>query len=233
MGLLLTSRSFDTDHRLPDKAIDLLDRASARIRTSNTAPDSSQNPQTISELTIAETLAETSRIPVEVISGHLAGNFKNHLCSLPDKLKTLIIGQSEAIDRVTRRLVISYSGVSKRKGPLAVLLFMGSSGVGKTELAKQLACELFGSDKSLIRLDMSEFKEEHSISKLVGSPPGYIGYEEDGQLTGKLRTRPYSVLLLDEVEKAHPRVFDMFLQVFDEGNLTIERTMLIKQLRWS
>jgi ATP-dependent Clp protease ATP-binding subunit ClpC len=211
---------FDTDHRLPDKAIDLLDRASARIRTSNKAPDACRTPQIISELTIAETLAETSRIPVEVISGHLVGNFKNHLAGLPDRLKALIIGQSDAIERVTRRLFISYSGISKRKGPLAVFLFLGSSGVGKTELAKQLACELFGSDKSLIRLDMSEFKEEHSVSKLIGSPPGYVGYEEDGQLTGKLRTRPYSVLLLDEVEKAHPRVFDLFLQVFDEGNLT-------------
>ena len=128
--------------------------------------------------------------------------------------------ETEAIDRFIRRLVISYSGVSKRKGPLAVLFIHGLKWCWKTELAKQLACELFGSDKSLIRLDMSEFKEEHSISKLIGSPPGYIGYEEDGQLTGKLRTRPYSVLLLDEVEKAHPRVFDLFFQVFDEGNLT-------------
>jgi len=115
---------------------------------------------------------------------------------------------------------MSYSGISKRNGPLAVLLLLGPSGVGKTELAKQLALELFGSDNSLIRLDMSEYKEEHSISKLIGSPPGYVGYEEEGQLTGKLRTRPYSVLLLDEVEKAHPRVFDLFLQVFDEGRLT-------------
>jgi ATP-dependent Clp protease ATP-binding subunit ClpA len=113
-----------------------------------------------------------------------------------------------------------YSGISSRKGPLAVLLFLGPSGVGKTELAKSLAYELFGSDNAMIRLDMSEYREENSTSKLIGSPPGYVGYDDEGQLTGKLRTKPYSILLLDEVEKAHPKVFDLFLQLFDEGRIT-------------
>ena len=215
------SERFDSEHRLPDKAIDLLDRASAKVRASIKFDDSEQrDPQLITDNSIAEVLSETTGIPVEVITGHLAGNFRNHLVRMGDRLNKHILGQSEVIDRITQRLVMSYSGISKRNGPLAVLLLLGPSGVGKTELAKQLALELFGSDNSLIRLDMSEYKEEHSISKLIGSPPGYVGYEEEGQLTGKLRTRPYSVLLLDEVEKAHPRVFDLFLQVFDEGRLT-------------
>jgi ATP-dependent Clp protease ATP-binding subunit ClpC len=129
-------------------------------------------------------------------------------------------GQVEAIDTVSQRLVMAYSGISDRKGPLAVFLFLGPSGVGKTELAKSLANELFGSDNAMIRLDMSEYREEHSTSKLIGSPPGYAGYDEEGQLTSKLRTKPYSILLLDEVEKAHPKVFDLFLQLFDEGRIT-------------
>ena len=215
------SERFDNDHRLPDKAIDLLDRASARVRSSITHDEVQQgNSNKISEDSIAEILSESTGIPVEVISGHLAANFRNHLVKIGGNLKKCIIGQGEAIDRITQRLVMSYSGISKRNGPLAVFLLLGPSGVGKTELAKQLAMELFGSDNSLIRLDMSEYKEEHSVSKMIGSPPGYVGYEEEGQLTGKLRTRPYSVLLLDEVEKAHPRVFDLFLQVFDDGRLT-------------
>lgn len=215
------SERFDSEHRLPDKAIDLLDRASARVRAS-IQPEATEHgtSQTITDNSIVEVLSETTGIPVEVITGHLAGNFRNHLVRMGGRLNKRIVGQCDAIDRITQRLVMSYSGISKRNGPLAVFLLLGPSGVGKTELAKQLALELFGSDKSLIRLDMSEYKEEHSVSKLIGSPPGYVGYEEEGQLTGKLRTRPYSILLLDEIEKAHPRVFDLFLQVFDEGRLT-------------
>ena len=212
---------FDTDHRLPDKAIDLLDRAGAREQ----APQLTMvgHPEIIGTITpesIAEMLAVKVRIPKDVISGHLSGNFKTHLQGLGKRLKQRVIGQDEAIDTVSQRLVMAYSGISARKGPLAVFLFLGPSGVGKTELAKSLANELFGSDNAMIRLDMSEYREEHSTSKLIGSPPGYVGYDEEGQLTGKLRTKPYSILLLDEVEKAHPKVFDLFLQLFDEGRIT-------------
>jgi ATP-dependent Clp protease ATP-binding subunit ClpC len=115
---------------------------------------------------------------------------------------------------------MAHAGLGKRHGPLAVFLFLGPTGVGKTELAKSLAKFLFCSESDMIRLDMSEYMEEHSVAKLIGSPPGYVGHEEEGQLTGKLRTKPYAVVLLDEIEKAHPRVSDMFLQVFDEGRLT-------------
>jgi ATP-dependent Clp protease ATP-binding subunit ClpC len=131
-----------------------------------------------------------------------------------------IIGQQEAVARVCQRLLMAHADLVRRRGPLAVFLFMGPTGVGKTELARSLAGFLFGSDTNLIRLDMSEYMEEHSVARLIGSPPGYIGHEEEGQLTGKLRTKPYSVVLMDEIEKAHPRVFDLFLQVFDEGRLT-------------
>lgn len=212
---------FDTDHRLPDKAIDLLDRAGAREQ----APQLTMvgHPKAIGTIipeSIAEMLSMKVRIPVSIISGHLSGNFKTHLQGLGKRLKQRVIGQDEAIDTVSQRLVMAYSGISARKGPLAVFLFLGPSGVGKTELAKSLANELFGSDNAMIRLDMSEYREEHSASKLIGSPPGYVGYDDEGQLTGKLRTKPYSILLLDEVEKAHPRVFDLFLQLFDEGRIT-------------
>ncbi|MBU2053775.1 MAG: ATP-dependent Clp protease ATP-binding subunit [Proteobacteria bacterium] len=212
---------FDTDHRLPDKAIDLLDRAGAREQAPRlTMIGHSDIIGTITAESIAEMLAVKVRIPKDVISGHLSGNFKTHLQGLGKRLKQRVIGQDEAIDTVSQRLVMAYSGISVRKGPLAVFLFLGPSGVGKTELAKSLANELFGSDNAMIRLDMSEYREEHSTSKLIGSPPGYVGYDEEGQLTGKLRTKPYSILLLDEVEKAHPKVFDLFLQLFDEGRIT-------------
>ncbi len=115
---------------------------------------------------------------------------------------------------------MAHAGLAQRRGPLGVFLFLGPTGVGKTQLAKLMAEFLFGSESDMIRLDMSEYMEEHSAAKLIGSPPGYVGHEEEGQLTGRLRTRPYSVVLLDEVEKAHPRVFDLFLQVFDEGRVT-------------
>jgi ATP-dependent Clp protease ATP-binding subunit ClpC len=212
---------FDSDHRLPDKAIDLLDRAGAKQQAPRlTMVGQNQSIETVTKESIADILAIKLGMPRDIISGHLGDNFKVHLQGLADRMKLRVIGQDAAIDKVAQRLVMAYSGISARKGPLGVFLFLGPSGVGKTELARSLAFELFGSDKAMIRLDMSEYREEHSISKLVGSPPGYVGYEEEGQLTRKLRTKPYSILLLDEAEKAHPKVFDLFLQLFDEGRIT-------------
>lgn len=115
---------------------------------------------------------------------------------------------------------MAHSQLTPPRGPLGVFLFLGPTGVGKTELAKTTATFLFGSANAMLQLDMSEYMEEHSVAKLVGSPAGYIGHDEEGQLTGRLRSHPYSVVLMDEIEKAHPRVFDLFLQVFDEGRLT-------------
>ena len=179
-----------------------------------------QSIETVTKESIADILAIKLGMPRDIISGHLGGNFKAHLLGLAERLKHRVIGQNAAIDSVAQRLVMAYSGISARKGPMGVFLFLGPSGVGKTELARSLAFELFGSDSSMIRLDMSEYREEHSTSKLIGSPPGYVGYDEEGQLTSKLRTKPYSILLLDEAEKAHPKVFDLFLQLFDDGRIT-------------
>jgi ATP-dependent Clp protease ATP-binding subunit ClpC len=145
---------------------------------------------------------------------------QSHLLGLEAFLKKRIIGQDEAVECVCRRLLMTHAGLVGRRGPLAVFLFLGPTGVGKTEVTRLLAEFLFGNASEMIRLDMSEYMEEHSSAKLIGSPPGYVGYEEEGQLTGKLRSKPYSVVLLDEIEKAHPRVFDLFLQVFDDGRLT-------------
>jgi ATP-dependent Clp protease ATP-binding subunit ClpC len=164
----------------------------------------------VTALSIALVISEKLGIPMEVVTGHLDGKSKSGLVELEEFLKTRIIGQDEAIECVSHRLQMAQAGFSQRRGPMAVFLFMGPTGVGKTELARSLAEFLFGSEANLIRLDMSEYMEEYSISKLIGSPPGYVGYEEEGQFTGKLRTHPYSVVLLDEVEKAYPRVFDPF-----------------------
>jgi ATP-dependent Clp protease ATP-binding subunit ClpC len=223
---------FDGDHQLPDKAIDLVDKAGARTRIpvlsmfAHAAPPAStealeiNSGGEITELTIARVLSEKIGVPLEVITGHLDGLEPSRLLDLEKYLKSRIVGQDTAIECVCRRLLMAHAGLVKRRGPLAVFLFLGPTGVGKTELSRLLAEFLFGSPSEMIRLDMSEYMEEHSAAKLIGSPPGYVGHEEEGQLTGKLRTKPYSVVLLDEIEKANPRVFDVFLQVFDDGRLT-------------
>ncbi|MBI4972227.1 MAG: ATP-dependent Clp protease ATP-binding subunit [Candidatus Omnitrophica bacterium] len=220
---------FDIDHRLPDKAVDLVDKAGARVQIPSLSMffgkkgeeiNKGAKDDEVTEFTIADVLSQKTGIPLEIISSHLEGKGGSRLLRLDGFLKSRIMGQDEAVAKVSQRIVMAHSGIAKKKGPLAVLLFMGPTGVGKTEMAKSLTEFLFGSSSNMIRLDMSEYMEEHSVAKLIGSPPGYVGYEEEGQLTGRLRTRPYSVVLLDEVEKAHPRVFDIFLQVFDDGRLT-------------
>lgn len=224
---------FDVDHQLPDKAIDLVDKAGARTQIpllSMRIDKDKIKPAKgsigidswaeVTELTIAQVLSEKVGVPLEIITGHLEGMTQSRLLELESFLKKRVIGQDEAVKIVCQRLLMSHTGLGKKRGPLAVFLFLGPTGIGKTELARSLAEFLFGDESDMIRLDMSEYIEEHSVAKLIGSPPGYVGHEEEGQLTGKLRTKPYSVVLFDEVEKAHPRVFDLFLQLFDEGRLT-------------
>jgi ATP-dependent Clp protease ATP-binding subunit ClpC len=231
MGL---SIRFDGDHQLPDKAIDLVDKAGARTRVPAlsmgfTMRDESVSPvaasggpewPVVTGLTIAEVLAEKIGLPLEIVTGYLEGNGCFRLRDLEPYLKGHLVGQQVAVEAVCRRLLLAHSGLSRRRGPLAVFLFLGPTGVGKTETARLLARFLFGAESAMIRLDMSEYQEPHSIARLIGSPPGYIGYESEGQLTGALRTTPYCVVLLDEIEKAHPSVYDLLLQVFDDGRLT-------------
>lgn len=142
------------------------------------------------------------------------------LLELESILHKRVVGQNEAVQAVSRAIRRARSGLKDPERPIGSFMFLGPTGVGKTELAKALAEAMFGSENALIRVDMSEFMEKYSTSRLIGSPPGYVGYDEGGQLTEKIRQKPYSVVLLDEVEKAHPDVFNLLLQVFDDGHLT-------------
>ena len=165
---------------------------------------------------IAEVVSRWAGIPVTKL---LEGE-REKLLKLADKLHERVIGQDEAVDAVSDAVLRARAGVGNRQRPSGAFLFLGPTGVGKTELAKTLAAELFDDETAMVRLDMSEYMEKHNVSRLVGAPPGYIGYEEGGQLTEAVRRKPYSVVLLDEIEKAHPDVFNMLLQVLDDGRLT-------------
>jgi ATP-dependent Clp protease ATP-binding subunit ClpB len=139
---------------------------------------------------------------------------------MEDRLHERVVGQNEAVEAVSNALRRSRAGLQDPDRPIGTFLFMGPTGVGKTELARALAEFMFDSEQAMVRIDMSEYMEKHAVSRLVGAPPGYVGYDEGGQLTEAVRRRPYSVVLLDEVEKAHPEVFDILLQVLDDGRLT-------------
>ena len=165
---------------------------------------------------IAEVVSRWAGIPVTKL---LEGE-REKLLKLADKLHERVIGQDEAVDAVSDAVLRARAGVGNRQRPSGAFLFLGPTGVGKTELAKTLAAELFDDEAAMVRLDMSEYMEKHNVARLVGAPPGYIGYEEGGQLTEAVRRKPYSVVLLDEIEKAHPDVFNMLLQVLDDGRLT-------------
>lgn len=171
---------------------------------------------TVSEEDMQKIVEEKTNIPV----GELKAKEKEQLRDLGQSLKKHVIGQDKAVDKVARAIRRNRIGFNKTGRPIGSFLFVGPTGVGKTETAKQLARELFGTEDSMIRFDMSEYMEKHSVSKLIGSPPGYVGYEEAGQLTEQVRRHPYSLILLDEVEKAHPDVMHMFLQILDDGRLT-------------
>ncbi len=263
------STRYITDRYLPDKAIDLVDEAAARLRLKLfTSPpehraleeeiervecekaeaiteqnfelaatlrdrenelrksyneikeewESRKNTENLilSESDIADVVTQWTKIPVS----RLVENESERLRSLEDRLRARVIGQDSAISAISSAIRRSRAGLSDPKRPIGSFIFAGQTGVGKTELCRALASALFGSDDAMIRLDMSEFMEKHSISKLIGSPPGYVGYGEGGMLTEKVRRSPYSLLLFDEIEKAHPDIFNLLLQILDDGMLT-------------
>ncbi|NLY91930.1 MAG: ATP-dependent Clp protease ATP-binding subunit [Firmicutes bacterium] len=263
------SDRFISDRFLPDKAIDLIDEASSKVRlkTTITPPnlkdledrieqvqkekeaairneefekaanlrdeeqklraqlEADQNDwknrqsrwePTVTEEEIAEIVASWTGIPVT----KLQEGEGERLLRLEEVLHQRVIGQNEAIDSVARAVRRARAGLKDPKRPVGSFIFLGPTGVGKTELARALAEALFGDENALIRLDMSEYMERHTVSRLVGAPPGYVGYDEGGQLTEKIRRKPYSVILLDEIEKAHPEVFNILLQVLEDGRLT-------------
>jgi len=206
------------DRRLPDKACDLLDQAAVNRRFvtfSKQAGRSTAKPS-IGREDVAEVVSQWTGVPV----GRLTTDDRQHVAQLEDALRQRVMGQDHAITAVADVVRTAMAGLANPDRPHGVFLFLGPTGVGKTELAKALAETVYDDEKRLLRYDMSEFMEEHAVEKLIGSPPGYRDHDEGGRLANEVRRNPYSVVLLDEVEKAHPKVLDVFLQVFDEGRLT-------------
>ncbi|MEW4368974.1 ATP-dependent Clp protease ATP-binding subunit [Paenibacillus kandeliae] len=255
------SHRYIQDRFLPDKAIDLLDEAGARLNLRASVGDDSQLRSRLEQIKVekeqataaeqyerAAELRDQEAILLESLNkgisagepvdvqvddiqqiverktgipvGKLQQDEQSKMKHLAARLEDKVIGQHEAVEKVARAVRRSRAGLRQQNKPIASFLFVGPTGVGKTELSKSLAEELFGQQDAMIRLDMSEYMEKHSVSKLIGSPPGYVGHEEAGQLTERVRRNPYSIILLDEIEKAHPDVQHMFLQVLDDGRLT-------------
>lgn len=202
------SKRYITDRFLPDKAITVCDETAARM--------SATGKDVVTKNDICATIQKTTGINVS----DLTSNENKRLANLENELNSKVIGQEEAVSVVSKALKRSRAGLRNPNRPIGSFLFVGPTGVGKTELGKTIATYLNGTEKSLIKLDMSEYMEKHSVSRLIGAPPGYVGYDEGGQLTEAVRRKPYSVVLFDEVEKAHPDVFNILLQVLDDGRIT-------------
>lgn len=209
----LTDR-YITDKSLPDKAIDALDEAGSMIRLNLTKDKKTGN--LVDAEDIATVVSKMTGIPVNKV----AESEGNRIMKMKGRLQGRIIGQDDAIEKVVRAIQRNRAGLKDPNRPIGTFLFFGPTGVGKTQLAKCLAEYLFDSQENMVRIDMSEYMEKFTVSRLVGAPPGYVGYEEGGQLSERVRRKPYCVVLLDEIEKAHPDIFNILLQVLDEGRLT-------------
>lgn len=209
----LTDR-YITDKSLPDKAIDALDEAGSMIRLNLTKDKRTGN--IVDAEDIATVVSKMTGIPVNKV----AESEGNRIMKMKGRLQSRIIGQDDAIEKVVRAIQRNRAGLKDPNRPIGTFLFFGPTGVGKTQLAKCLAEYLFDSQENMVRIDMSEYMEKFTVSRLVGAPPGYVGYEDGGQLSERVRRKPYCVVLLDEIEKAHPDIFNILLQVLDEGRLT-------------
>ena len=209
----LTDR-YITDKSLPDKAIDALDEAGSMVRL--TIAKRKGREKVVDAEDIASVVSKMTGIPVNKV----AESEGNRIVKMRKRLQEKIIGQDEAVETVVRAIQRNRAGLKDPHRPIGTFLFFGPTGVGKTQLARSLAEYLFDSKDNLVRIDMSEYMEKFSVSRLIGAPPGYVGYEEGGQLSERVRRKPYCVVLLDEIEKAHPDIFNLLLQVMDEGRLT-------------
>jgi ATP-dependent Clp protease ATP-binding subunit ClpC len=206
------STRYITDRFLPDKAIDIIDEACARLRVHHGITENGE----ITAEQVMEVISLMSGIPLTKLSV----TQRDRLLTLGDNLRERVVGQDAAVDAVAQAVLRSRAGLGRRSQPVGSFLFLGPTGVGKTELAKALAEELFDDERHMVRIDMSEYGERHSIQRLIGSPPGFVGHEQGGQLTEAVRTSPHTVVLFDEVEKAHVSVLTTLLQVMDDGRLT-------------
>lgn len=209
----LTDR-YITDKFLPDKAIDAMDEAGSMVRLSLTKDK--KTGSAVDAEDIATVVSKMTGIPVNKV----AQSEGNRILNMKIRLQSRIIGQDEAIDKVVRAIQRNRAGLKDPNRPIGSFLFFGPTGVGKTQLAKCLAEYLFDSEDNMVRIDMSEYQEKFTVSRLIGAPPGYVGYEEGGQLSERVRRKPYCVVLLDEIEKAHPDIYNILLQVLDDGHLT-------------
>ena len=209
------AKRYLTEKSLPASAIDLIDRTMAHVKVENDLGDPEKQHTELTPEDMTAVVAKQTGIPL----GKVQTGERERLMGGEEALKKRVVGQDHAVKKVLDAVFEARSGLSKKGQPMGSFFFLGPTGTGKTELSKALAEFLFGDESALLRFDMSEFKEEHSVALLYGAPPGYVGYEEGGLLVNKIRQTPYSVVLFDEIEKAHKSVFDLFLQILDEGKL--------------
>ena len=209
------AKRYMTEKSLPASAIDLLDRTMSHVKVENDLGEEDKKHTELTTEDLTSVVAKQTGIPL----GKVQTSERDRLLGGEETLKQRVVGQDHAVKKVLDAVFEARSGLNKKGQPMGSFFFLGPTGTGKTELSKALAAFLFGDESALIRFDMSEFKEEHSVALLYGAPPGYVGYEEGGLLVNKIRQTPYSVVLFDEIEKAHKSVFDLFLQILDEGKL--------------